>query len=326
MFERREFSFMVDDEDDGERLDLFLSVAIPELSRSRIQKAIRGGDVTINDQKVTRQSKNVHQGDSIRLSFSPPRPLEAVPEDIPLDILYQDENLLVVNKPPGMVVHPAPGHPSGTMVNALLYHCDNLSGIGGVLRPGIVHRLDKDSSGLLVVAKDDRSHISLSRQMAERKVKRIYKTVVWGEMKEREGVIDRPIGRSPRNRKKMAVVEKGGRDAITHYRVLDTNSPFQYIELKLGTGRTHQIRVHLACCSRPVLGDPVYGGRRIRRSALDKSEIEKAERALSLIDRQALHAEQLSFAHPRNGSRVEFRAAPPEDFRAVLELLELGSC
>lgn len=316
---------MVDSEDDGDRLDVFLNNSIPELSRSRVQKAIRNGDVMVGGVKETKQSKSVHEGESVELTFSPPRPLEAVPENIPLDILYQDENLLVINKPPGMVVHPAPGHPGGTMVNALLFHCDNLSGIGGVLRPGIVHRLDKGSSGLLVVAKNDRSHISLSRQLAERKMKRVYRAIIWGEMKEKEGTIDRPIGRSPRNRKKMAVVERGGRNAVTYYRVLDTNSPFQYIELKLGTGRTHQIRVHLSYISHPILGDPVYGGRKVRRNLLGKAGIEKAEEALSLINRQALHAERLSFLHPRDGEVLNFRVDPPDDFRAVLERLELGA-
>jgi 23S rRNA pseudouridine1911/1915/1917 synthase len=321
--ELKHFSFIVDSEDDGERLDVFLNNSIPELSRSRVQKAIRNGDVVKGGEKETKQSKAVHEGEKVELTFSPPRPLEAVPEDIPLDILYEDDNLLVVNKPAGMVVHPAPGHRRGTMVNALLYHCDNLSGIGGVLRPGIVHRLDKGSSGLLVVAKDDRSHISLSRQLAERKVKRIYRAIIWGEMKEKEGAIDRPIGRSPRNRKKMAVVERGGRSAVTYYRVLDTNPPFQYIEVKLGTGRTHQIRVHLSHISHPVLGDPVYGGRKLRRNALGRPEMERAEQALSLIERQALHAGQLSFLHPRDGEVVEFKARPPDDFSKVLERLEL---
>jgi 23S rRNA pseudouridine1911/1915/1917 synthase len=319
--DRKSFSFLVDEDDAGERLDSFLSAQIPELSRSRIQKGIRSGDVSVDGAPVLKSAQKVRQGERVALSFSPPRPLAIVPEDIPLDILYEDEHLLVVNKPAGMVVHPAPGHETGTLVHALMAHCANLSGIGGVLRPGIVHRLDAGTSGLLVVAKNDVTHIALSRALMERSVTRVYCALVWGEMPESTGVIDMPIGRSPVDRKKMAVVAEGGREARTTYYVIDTFGPFQYIRLKLGTGRTHQIRVHLARVAHPVLGDPVYGGRSGRRGGLGGKAAAMADKALSMIDRQALHAEELSFVHPATGETMTFKAPVPDDFRAVLDFL-----
>ena len=246
--------------------------------------------------------------------------MEVLPEDIPLEIVYEDEGLLVVNKAAGMVVHPAPGNEAGTMVNALLAHCRDLSGIGGFLRPGIVHRLDAQTTGLLAVAKSDEVHIALSRQLMERSVTRIYLAVVWGRMPADEGEIDAPISRSRSDRKKMAVVREGGREAVTYYSVLDTFSPLQYIRLKLGTGRTHQIRVHLTYSGHPVLGDPVYGGRKVRKGNLPKEEADRAAKALSLIDRQALHAGELSFFHPLLEKEMTFEAPLPDDFRAVLEV------
>ncbi len=321
MTEERFFNFIVDEEDSGERIDTFLSEQIPELSRSRIQKAVRALDCRVNGEPVGKPSRKVHEGEHIILQFSPPKPIEVLPEEIQLDIVFEDENLVVVNKRSGMVVHPAPGNESGTLVNALLAHCSDLSGIGGSLRPGIVHRLDAGTSGLLVVAKNDASHIALSRQLMERKVGRVYFAVVWGEMPAASGEIDLPIGRSPRDRKKMAVVPTGGREAYTSYYVLDTISPFQYIRLKLGTGRTHQIRVHLSHNGHPVLGDSVYGGRRIRKGTLSKNEAETAGKALSMIDRQALHAGELSFVHPATGNVMTFRARLPADILSVLELL-----
>lgn len=322
MTESKSFEFLVDEDDVGERLDSFLSAQIPELSRSRIQKALRAGDVLVDGEPADKSARKVRQGERVTLSFSPPRPLEIVPEDIPLDVAYEDEHLLVVNKAPGMVVHPAPGHATGTLVHALMAHCKNLSGIGGVLRPGIVHRLDADTSGLLVVAKDDATHIALSRALMERTMSRMYCALVWGEMPERTGVIDMPIGRSPIDRKKMAVVSEGGKEALTTYYVIDTFGPFQYIRLKLGTGRTHQIRVHLSRVGHPVLGDPVYGGRRERRGGLTGKAAATADKALAMIGRQALHAEELSFVHPATGEPVTFKAALPADFRAVLDFLK----
>ncbi len=322
--EKNRYVFLVDEADEGERIDAFLSGQIPELSRSRIQKSIRAGELTVDGRSAAKPSRKVSEGERVELVFSPPRPLEIEPEEIPLDILFEDDSLLVVDKPAGMVVHPSPGHERGTLVHALLAHCSNLSGIGGIQRPGIVHRLDAGTSGLLVVAKSDEAHISLSRQLMERRVRRIYYAFAWGELESETGEISLPIGRSPRDRKKMAVVSEGGREAVTTYYVLDTFGPFQYIKLRLGTGRTHQIRVHLSHSGHPVLGDPVYGGRKIRKGALAKNEIDLAGKALSLIDRQALHAGELSFTHPMSGEEVRFEAALPADMRSVLDLLERG--
>lgn len=319
MNERKVYSFIVDEEESGERLDSWLAERIPELSRSRIQKALKEGEVLVGGFPVTKASRKVRGAESVELRFSPPKPVEVLPEDIPLDIVYEDRGLLVVNKAAGMVVHPAPGHETGTMVNALLSHCEDLSGIGGYLRPGIVHRLDMQTTGLLVVAKSDEVHIALSRQLMERTVMRIYQAVVWGRMPAEEGEIDAPIGRSRSDRKKMTVVREGGRDAVTFYSVLDTFPPLQYIKLKLGTGRTHQIRVHLTHSGHPVLGDPDYGGRKLRKGNLQKKEADRAAKALSLIDRQALHAGELSFLHPLLEKEMTFEAPLPDDFRAVLE-------
>lgn len=322
MTDEKSHSFLVDEDDAGTRLDAYLSAQMPELSRARVQKAIRAGEVLVSGASAAKSAQKVREGERIEISFSPPRPLEIVPENIPLDIVYEDEHLLVVNKAPGMVVHPSPGHETGTLVHALMGHCTNLSGIGGVLRPGIVHRLDAGTSGLLVVAKDDETHIALSRDLAARRVSRLYCALVWGEMPENAGVIDMPIGRSPSDRKKMAVVDEGGKEALTAYYVIDTLPPFQYIRLKLGTGRTHQIRVHLSRVSHPVLGDPVYGGAKARRGGLSGKAAARADRALAMIDRQALHAEELSFTHPSKGELVVFKAPLPDDFRAVLDFLK----
>jgi len=312
------FRTIVDEEAGGERLDSFLSENIPELSRSRIQKAVRAGEVTVDGAAVTRVSRRIRESESVEIRFSPPAPMEVLAEDIPLDIVYEDADLLVVNKPAGMVVHPAPGNENGTLVNALLHHCKDLSGIGGVLRPGIVHRLDSLTTGLLVVAKNDRVHISLSRQLMERTVSRVYQAIVWGQMPKGEGVINLPIGRSHSDRKKMAVVAHGGREASTSYYVVDTFEPFQYIKVKLGTGRTHQIRVHLSHAGHPVLGDRVYGGSVLRKGSLPKKEMEKAQKALGMIERQALHAGELSFFHPVRNEIVAFSAPLPDDFESVL--------
>jgi 23S rRNA pseudouridine1911/1915/1917 synthase len=319
--DNKRYVFLVDEEDEGERIDAYLSVQIPELSRSRIQKSIRSGELTVGGSPVTKPSRRVHEGERMELIFSPPRPLDLQPEEIPLDIVYEDDGLVVLDKPAGMVVHPSPGHDHGTLVHALLGHCRNLSGIGGVLRPGIVHRLDAGTSGLLMVAKSDEVHIALSRMLMERRIERIYYAVVWGEMKSETGTINLPVGRSPRDRKKMAVLSEGGKEAFTTYYLLDTYGPFQYIRLKLGTGRTHQIRVHLSHTGNPVLGDPVYGGRRIRKGSLSKGEVELAARALSLIDRQALHAGELSFEHPLSGVPMCFEAPPPLDMQSVLGVI-----
>jgi len=320
MDEQKIYSFIVGEEESGERLDSWLAARIPELSRSRIQKALKNGEVLIGGLPAGKPSRRLRGGEGVELRFSPPAPVEVLAEDIPLDIIYEDSGLLVVNKAAGMVVHPAQGNETGTMVNALLAHCDDLSGIGGFLRPGIVHRLDAQTTGLLVVAKSDEVHIALSRQLMERAVIRIYKALVWGTMPENEGEIDAPIGRSKSDRKKMAVIRDGGRDAVTYYSVLDTFPPLQYIRLKLGTGRTHQIRVHLTHIGHPVLGDPEYGGRKFRKGHLPKEEIDRGAKALSLIGRQALHAGELSFFHPLLEKEMTFEAPLPDDFRVVLEI------
>lgn len=319
MSDRAIYRFIVDEEEAGERLDSWLSGRIPELSRSRVQKALAGGEVLVDGLPERKAARRIRGGARVELRFSPPSPIGVDPERIPLDVVYEDAHLIVVDKRAGMVVHPAPGNERGTLVNALLARCGDLSGIGGYLRPGIVHRLDALTSGLIVAAKNDSAHISLSRQLTERSVSRVYLALVWGEMSPPEGTIEAPIGRNPRNRKTMAVVEQGGRDALTRYRVLDTLPPLQYIECTLGTGRTHQIRVHLSHAGHPVFGDPVYGGRKVRRGRLPKAEADRAERALGLIDRQALHAARLSFVHPALGTRMTFDAPLPGDFRAALE-------
>lgn len=315
------YRIIVDEESAGQRIDSFLSENIPDLSRSRIQKAVRSGEVLVDGVPAAKVSRKTQTSETVQLRFTPPVAMSVEPEDIPIDIVYEDSDLVVVNKGAGMVVHPAPGNESGTLVNALLSHCSDLSGIGGVLRPGIVHRLDKDTTGLMVVAKRDEIHISLSRQLMKREVKRVYFALIWGEMPGVEGSIDKPIGRSPSDRKKMAVLESGGRDALTYYYVLDTFSPLQYIRVRLGTGRTHQIRVHLSNAGHPVLGDPVYGGNKLRKGSLVKEELELARKALSIIDRQALHAGELSFFHPGKKEKVTFTAPLPPDMESVLALL-----
>jgi len=319
--DRKKYEFIVDEEDAGERIDRYLSDRIPGFSRTRIQKAINAGDVRVDGEPAPKPAMSLKEEQRISVDISPPTPIRAVPEKIDIDIVYEDEDLLVVNKKAGLVVHPAPGNTSGTLVNALLYHCGDLSGIGGEIRPGIVHRLDKDTSGLLVVAKNDRAHIGLSDQLMKRKVRREYRTIIWGQMKEREGSISAPIGRSPSNRKKMTVLESGGREAMTYYNIIDTFAPFQYIKVRLGTGRTHQIRVHFSYAGRFVLGDPEYGGRKIRKGNLSADEIRLAEKALSVIERQALHAAQLAFVHPVRNREMVFSAPLPEDFREVLAII-----
>lgn len=318
---KRIFEFVVDEESSGDRLDLFLNRQIPEISRSRIQKAVKSGDVLVNGEEEKKPAYRLEGNEKISLGFTPPEPMEALPENIPLNIVYEDEFLVVVDKPAGLVVHPAPGHWSGTLVNALLYHCNDLSGIGGVLRPGIVHRLDKNTSGLIVVAKSDKVHMSLSQQLMDRTVSRVYQAIIWGAMPDQNGVIDGEIGRSRRNRKKMAVVRSGGRKAVTNYNVMDTFPPFQYIRLKLGTGRTHQIRVHLSHFGRPILGDPDYGGRKLRHRSLSDKERKIAKKALSMINRQALHAAELSFYHPGECKEMSFKTVLPDDFESVLSVM-----
>ncbi len=251
----------------------------------------------------------MRESDLIELEFPDPVEDSAQPEDIPLDIIYEDGSLLVVNKPKGMVVHPAVGNPSGTLVNALLAHCGNsLSGINGVIRPGIVHRIDKDTSGLLIVAKNDKAHQALAKQIREHSFTRIYEAVVYGNLKQDEGKIDLPIGRNPSDRKKMAVTEKNSRNAVTHYQVLKRYGNFTHIRLQLETGRTHQIRVHMAYLGHPVAGDPVYGPKKV----------------IASLRGQCLHARVIGFIHPATGEYMEFTSALPDYFLSFLKQLEAG--
>lgn len=252
-------------QDAGQRMDRWLAGCCPEVSRSALQALMEQGMVQRGGVPVNKKDK-VAVGDTVQLTLPDPQPIEAVPQNIPLDIVYEDAHLLVVNKPKGMVVHPAPGNPDGTLVNALLYHCaGGLSGIGGAIRPGIVHRIDKDTSGLLVVAKDDATHQGLSAQMAVHDIHRVYHAIVYGNLKEETGTVEAPIGRDPKDRKKMAVTQQNSKPACTHWKVLERFGNFTYIACKLETGRTHQIRVHMASIGHPLAGDAVYGPRTVLR-------------------------------------------------------------
>ena len=289
----------------GERIDKFLDGRIESLSRSYIQKLIKEKKILVNQLPVKANYK-LTTGDTIILQIPDPEPLDIQPENIPLDILYEDDDILVVNKPKGMVVHPAPGHYSHTLVNAVLYHCgENLSGINGVIRPGIVHRIDMNTTGVLVVCKNDFAHNSLAEQLKVHSITRVYYAIVFGNLREDEGTVHAPIGRHPTDRKKMSIHSKQGRDAITHYRVLERFGAYTFIECRLETGRTHQIRVHMASIGHPLLGDEVYG---------------PARQPFSL-EGQTLHAGVLGFIHPRTGEYVEFSAPLPAYFEELLEKL-----
>ncbi|WP_066638867.1 RluA family pseudouridine synthase [Desulfolucanica intricata] len=297
--------FYVREEDGGMRLDVFLSISNPEMSRSQIQKLISQNMVEVNGQKTQAKYK-VKPKDKIQLTVPDPVELNVNPEPIDLEVYYEDEDLIVVNKPRGMVVHPADGNYSGTMVNALLYHCRDLSGINGVLRPGIVHRLDKDTSGLLMVAKNDVAHVNLAEQLKDRQVNRRYLALLHGNIREDSGLVDAPIGRDPKDRQKMAVVERNSKPAVTHYKILKRFGKYTLVELRLETGRTHQIRVHMKYIGYPVVGDPKYGPA--------KSHFN--------LDGQFLHAYLLGFNHPRTGKYLEFESPLPEVLNLILEKLK----
>jgi len=307
-----------------QRLDKFLAEHLQELSRSQIQKLIEAEKVLVNGQP-TKAHHLVRAQERIEITVPPPQKLEALPEDIPLEIIYEDAHLLVVNKPAGMVVHPALGHYTGTLVNALLYHCQQLSSVSGEVRPGIVHRLDKDTSGLLVVAKDDETHRRLAEQFSSRTIEREYWAIVWGHFEEKSGRIETFYGRSPTNRKKMAVLPEGqGKLAVTHYEVIEELELLSLVRLRLETGRTHQIRVHMAYLGHPVFADYVYGGRTKRLNALKKrEEMEKASHFLSILPRQALHAKTLGFCHPKTGQRMFFDSPLPEDMQRLIKAAQI---
>ncbi len=298
----------IDRDYEGERVDKYLSVIFPDSSRAALQKAVEAGNALINGKPV---AKNYRLREGDRLSFSPlaVRPLDVTPENIPLDIAYEDDDLLVVNKPKGMVVHPAPGNYDGTLVNALLYHCpDSLSGINGVLRPGIVHRIDKDTSGLLIVAKNDFAHRALASQIAEHSFKREYRAIVTGHLKEDSGTVIAPIGRNPNDRKKMAVTDKNSKNAVTHYETIEKYVGYSYLKLRLETGRTHQIRVHMAYLGHPLAGDTVYGHP-------PKNELS--------LGGQCLHAGLIGFVHPRTNEYLEFQSPLPDYFTKFQRSLTL---
>ena len=303
--------------DRGTRLDQFVATHA-DLTRSAAARLIEDGAVSVNGKTVAKNYK-ITKGDAVEVTLPEPEPCEALPENIPLDIIYEDADIIVINKPVGMVVHPAAGNPSGTLVNALLYHCGaSLSGVGGVIRPGIVHRIDKDTSGLLVVAKNDEAHLALSAQLKEHHVSRIYTAVAIGNFREEEGTVDAPIGRHPVDRKKMAVIHNSdlrSREAVTHWSVLargeaDGNS-FTLLRCQLETGRTHQIRVHMASIGHPLLGDAVYGGANTR--------FESRHRAS--ITGQCLHAGELHLTHPRTGEKMQFFAPMPANMQHVVDIL-----
>lgn len=290
----------------GLRADQFLAESVEGLSRSAAQRLLEEG-LAERGGRALKKNDRLEPGDRVTVTLPDPEPVDACPEDIPLEIPYEDEDVIVVNKPVGMVVHPAPGHPGGTLVNALLYHCGaSLSGIGGQLRPGIVHRIDRDTSGLLIAAKNDAAHLSLAAQLEDHSLYREYEAVVVGNLREDEGIIDLPIGRHPRDRKKMAVDRRGGgRRAVTRWQVLARYPGYTHVRCRLETGRTHQIRVHLAALGHPVLGDTVYGSKKPYPGLVG----------------QCLHARRLTFRHPRSGESITVEASLPRYFEAVLEKL-----
>jgi len=311
----------VDKSSERKRLDLFLTEQGLGISRSRIQKLISDKKILINKNPVKSHYK-IKSGDRIEIEIPPPKEMKAKPQKISVDIVYEDEDLLVVDKPAGMVVHPAYGNPDNTLVNALLYHCKELSGVSGYLRPGIVHRLDKGTSGLLVVAKNDFAHEKLSSQLSRRTILKRYYAITWGTMPLDEGRIEASIGRSAVDRKRMKVSGIKGREAITEYKVLERFGLCDLLSIGILTGRTHQIRVHLSFMGHPILGDPDYGGcQRWIKSISNSKDKDFANHLLKLIDRQALHSKKLGFIHPRTEKYVEFEIDLPEDMERVLREL-----
>ena len=293
------------EENAGERIDAFLASKLHDVTRSWLQKLIEAGNVSVEGREKLAKNYKLRAGDRLTVELPEPETLDGLPENIPLDIVYEDKYLLVVNKPSGMVVHPAVGNHTGTLVNAVMFHCgDQLSSINGVVRPGIVHRIDKDTSGLLVIAKTDAAHRGLAEQFAVHSIKRAYRAVVYNNIKEDDGRVDAPIGRNPKDRLKMAVVSADkGRRAVTNYHVIERSGKFTYVECRLETGRTHQIRVHMAYIGHPLLGDPLYGPRK----------------GMSGLTGQVLHAKELGFVHPITGEYMEFDSELPTEFVKALK-------
>ncbi len=310
------FTISVPPKDHGRRIDQFLAETDLHLSRSQIKHMIEEKHILLN-QRVTKPSARLKSGDTISGTLPHSKPLMLTPEPIPLAVLYEDPSIIVIDKPPGMVVHPAPGNPSGTLVNALLHHCKDLSGIHGTLRPGIVHRLDKETSGVMVVAKNDEAYHHLVKQFKNRKVEKLYLAIVYGNVKRDEGLIDAPIGRHPDQRKKMSIQKTKGRIALTHWKVLERFGAFTLLEIHPQTGRTHQIRVHLTSMGHPLLKDPLYG-KRGKSQTMDDPRLREC---LGRIHRQALHAKRLGFDHPRTKERVLFHAPLPQDMKETLDCL-----
>ena len=289
-------------EDAGQRVDAWLAANLEDVTRSAAQRLLEEGRVTCGGKPLAKNYK-LNGAETLEVSLPDPEPVDVVPQDIPLDVVYEDSDVIVVNKPKGLVVHPAPGHPDGTLVNALLHHCgDSLSGIGGELRPGIVHRIDRDTSGLIIAAKNDFAHQKLAAQLQDHTLARIYRCIVTGNLREDAGTVNAPIGRHPVDRKKMAVVANG-RPAVTHWTVLERFPGFTYVECRLETGRTHQIRVHMAHIGHPILGDTVYGNKK----------------PVPGLQGQCLHAVGLRFHHPRTGEMVELFCGLPEEFQTQLQ-------
>jgi len=312
----KHFSLQIAEGDQGTRIDQFLSKTDLNLSRSQAKSLIEKNHILLN-QKPTKPSAHLKTGDIVSGTIPKPEPLSLKPEPLPLTILYEDPSIVVIDKPPGMVVHPAYGNPSGTLVNALLYHCKDLAGINGVLRPGIVHRLDKDTSGVMVVAKDNEAYNQLTKQFKDRTVEKVYWGIAYGKFVREEGLIDSAIGRHPSQRKRMSTRTKKGRMAITRWKVVERLDGFTLLEIFPQTGRTHQIRVHLSSMGHPLLGDPLYG-RKGRPGAIHDPVLKECVRRM---DRQALHAQRLRFNHPRTGERIQFVSPISQDMREVLEWL-----
>lgn len=298
-----EISLIVDNIDDAVRLDLYISRELNDISRSYVQKLIEKGNVEVNNSVISSKKFKINMNDEIKVNIPQPEKLKLEPENIHIDIIYEDADVIVVNKPQGMVVHPAPGHYSGTLVNALLFHSKSLSSINGVIRPGIVHRIDKDTSGLLMIAKNNKAHNFLAEQLKEHSSKRIYYALVHGNLKSESGTIDAPIGRHPVNRMKWAVVEKNSKRAVTHFRVVERFSGFNLVQLQLETGRTHQIRVHMSYIGHPLVGDPLYG---IKKKKFN-------------LNGQMLHAKVIGFIHPTTLEYMEFTSEIPDYFESLLD-------